>query len=115
MSKPGKKFATGGFIMGTVQCAPLEKGLAWTAQQISRNKAQAPFDKLDVEIIRGLADNNMKVTETANAMYIHRNTVLYRAKRVQKKTGIDPFDFYGLCKLLMLVGQMERIQDNGQI
>ena len=91
------------------------KGIAWTAQRISESKAQAQLDELDVEIIRGLANNRMNVTETSKAMYIHRNTVLYRAKRVQKKTGIDPFDFYGLCKLLILVGNMEREKDDGQV
>jgi DNA-binding PucR family transcriptional regulator len=47
-------------------------------------------------------------------MYVHRNTVCYRIERVKKKTGIDPLDFYGLCKLLMLVGQMERMADNAE-
>lgn len=86
-------------------------GLAWTAKRASENKGQAQLDELDVQIIRGLADNRMNVTETAKAMYIHRNTVRFRIERVKKKTNIDPLDFYGLCKLLMLVGQIEK-QEN---
>lgn len=72
------------------------------------------LDELDVEVIRGLADNRMNVTDTARAIHLHRNTVLYRIGRVKKKTGIDPMDFYGLCKLLMLSGQMERMTDNAE-
>lgn len=69
------------------------------------------LDELDIEVIRGLADNRMNVTFTAEALHLHRNTVLFRINRVRKKTNIDPMDFYGLCKLLMLVGQMERMSD----
>ena len=66
------------------------------------------LDKLDIEVIRGLADNRMNVTDTARAIHLHRNTVRARIERTKKKTGIDPTDFYGLCKLLMLVGQVEK-------
>lgn len=83
-------------------------GLAWTAQKVSENKGQAQLDELDVEIVRGLAENNMKISETAMELHMHRNTVAWRIQRVKKKTGIDPMTFYGLCKLLMLVGQMEK-------
>lgn len=72
------------------------------------------LNEVEIEVIRGLADNRMNVSETARALYMHRNTVGYRIERVKKKTGIDPLDFYGLCKLLMLVGQMERMTDNAE-
>lgn len=72
------------------------------------------LDELDVEVIRGLADNRMNVSDTARALHMHPNTVYYRIKRVKKKTDIDPMDFYGLCKLLMLAGQMERVIDNAE-
>lgn len=70
------------------------------------------LDELDIEIIRGLADNNMNISKTAIALHLHWNTAAYRIKRVKRKTNIDPLTFYGLCKLLMLVGQMERMVDN---
>jgi carbohydrate diacid regulator len=74
----------------------------------------ADLNEVEVEVIRGLADNNMNITQTATALYMHRNTVSYRIERIRKKTGIDPMNFYGLCKLLMLVGQMERMADNAE-
>ena len=102
-----------------MKCSLAEKGktmsepkrLAWTAKKVSENKSQAQLDKLDVSIIRGLADNGMNITRTARAMFVHRNTVRFRIERVKKKTNIDPIDFYGLCKLLMLAGQIEKQED----
>lgn len=73
------------------------------------------LDKLDIEVIRGLAANRLNVTDTAHALFLHRNTVLFRIRRVKKKIGIDPMDFYGMCKLLMLVGRMEKEGDNAEV
>lgn len=72
------------------------------------------LNEVEVEVIHALADNNMNITDTAKTLYMHRNTVSYRISRVKKKTGIDPMNFYGLCKLLMLVGQMERMIDDAE-
>lgn len=55
---------------------------------------------VDVKILRLMADNDLKVSETAKGMYMHRNSIEYRLNRIKKITGKDPRKFYGLCELL---------------
>ena len=57
-------------------------------------------DRFAAEVIVALADNSMNVTDTANAMYVHRGTVHYRAKKIREGTGLNPVNFYDLCELL---------------
>lgn len=54
----------------------------------------------DIEIIFAYAENNMRTTETAYQIYVHRNTVEYHLDKVKRKTGLDPKKFYDLVKLI---------------
>lgn len=54
----------------------------------------------DKEIIRSLAQNNMKVSDVARDLYMHRNTVIYNLERIERETGLSPFCFYDLVKLV---------------
>jgi carbohydrate diacid regulator len=58
------------------------------------------MDERGVEIILSLADNNMNETKTARELFMHRNTVIYHLRKVKKLTGLDPMNFYDLCKLV---------------
>ncbi len=55
------------------------------------------------EIVLALAENGMKPTQAAEAMFLHRNTVLYHIKQIKEETGLDPLKFYDLCKLVEIV------------
>ena len=57
-------------------------------------------DRLAAEIIVAFADNDMNVKRTANAVYVCSGTVHYHAKKIRESTGLNPFKFYDLCKLL---------------
>ena len=63
------------------------------------------MDERDVEIILALADNNMNESETSRALYMHRNTVIYRLRKVKRLTGLDPMNFHDLCKLVQRVNE----------
>ncbi len=41
------------------------------------------------ETLRCYLENNQSIADTANALYIHRNTISYRLGRIQELTGID--------------------------
>ena len=58
-------------------------------------------DSLAAEIIVALADYDLSITKTSTALYVHSGTVRYHAKKVCESTGLDPFKFYDLCKLLL--------------
>lgn len=50
--------------------------------------------------IRAMADADMNVAEAARLLYMHRGTVVYRLKQIHKETGLDPYRFHDLVKLL---------------
>ena len=57
-------------------------------------------DSLAAEIIVALADNDLSITKTSTALYVHSGTVRYHVKKVHESTGLNPLKFYDLCKLL---------------
>ena len=59
------------------------------------------------EVVLALAENGMKPTQAAEAMFSHRNTVLYYIKQIKEETGLDPLKFYDLCKLVEIVREEE--------
>jgi len=50
------------------------------------------LDSLDEETyvtIRTFFENNLNLSETARQLYVHRNTLVYRFEKLQKKFGLD--------------------------
>jgi len=52
------------------------------------------------EIIEALFNNNLNVSQTAQELCIHRNTLLYKLENIKEKTGINPKKARGLFMLL---------------
>lgn len=52
------------------------------------------------DIIYSMAENNQCLSVVAEAVHYHRNTLLYYIQKIQKKTGLDPRNFYDLAALL---------------
>ena len=61
-----------------------------------------PMNGRDYRVILTLAQNNMRTTETAYAMGLHRNSVMYRIGKIKKMTGLDPTVFYDLIELVKM-------------
>ena len=55
---------------------------------------------MDKKVILTLADCNMNITQASEKLYMHRNSVVYHIKRIKKQTGLNPLNFYDLCKLV---------------
>lgn len=53
-----------------------------------------------MDTAQALADNDMDVTRTANAMFLHRNGLLYRLNVIRRNTGKNLLCFYDLCEVL---------------
>lgn len=66
-------------------------------------KKDEKLDGLDYRIILALADNRMRIMDTARAVYVDRNTILYRTDKIQRLTGLNPNNFYDLHKLVKMV------------
>lgn len=63
--------------------------------------------RVDAEVVLALADNNMNVSVTAKALYMHRNNVIYHLRKVKSETGLDPMKFYDLYELIQMIGGNE--------
>ena len=43
-----------------------------------------------LDTLKAFFDNSLSISKTAQKIYIHRNTLLYRLRRVKEITGLDP-------------------------
>lgn len=51
-------------------------------------------------IIEALVQNNLNISKTAAELFVHRNTLLYRLKKIKEMTGFDPKEIKSLFTLL---------------
>ena len=58
------------------------------------------LDERDYKIIQMMAEKNLNVSMTAEALYMHRNTVVYHIEKIKRITGLDARLFFDLHKLL---------------
>jgi carbohydrate diacid regulator len=58
-----------------------------------------------VETLKVLFDYDLNMKHTAEALHIHRNTLLYRLSNIAKQTGLDPKSFHDamILRILMVV------------
>ena len=71
----------------------------------TNHMAQIISQRMMAEVIKALADNDMNVSKTANAMHYHRNNIIYHVEKIKDETGLNPLKFYDLIKLLKMVGE----------
>ena len=69
-------------------------------QKESVNLTLTPEQK---EIILSMARNDLSAAKAAKELYMHRNTVSYRVKKIKKETGLDCRKFYDMVKLVGMV------------
>lgn len=58
-----------------------------------KNFARLFEDAETMATVNCFLKNGMNVSETARKLYMHRNTLIYRLKRIKKITGLDLRDF----------------------
>ena len=58
-------------------------------------------------------ENNLNLSETSRQLYVHRNTLVYRFEKIQKRFGLDlrTFEDAMTFKLAMLVSRYLRYQN----
>ena len=63
------------------------------------------IDDETLNIIRTFFENNLNLSETSRQLYVHRNTLVYRFEKLQKKFGLDirTFEDALTFKLAMMV------------
>ena len=63
------------------------------------------FDEETLTTINKFFENNLNVSETSRQLYVHRNTLVYRFEKLQRKFGLDirAFEDALTFKLAMMV------------
>lgn len=90
---------------------PTEKGEPMTEVKNNPFTKVKTLDEVDYRVILTLAKNSMRATETAYELGKHRNGILYRVDKIKRITGLDPMNFYDLCKLVEMA--KKEIGDDG--
>ena len=75
------------------------------------------LDSIDSEtlaIIRTFFENNLNLSETSRQLYVHRNTLVYRFEKIQKRFGLDlrTFEDAMTFKIAMLVSRYLKYREN---
>lgn len=74
-------------------------------QEIFGDETLDSIDGETLAIIRTFFENNLNLSETSRQLYVHRNTLVYRFEKIQKKFGLDlrTFEDAMTFKIAMLV------------
>ncbi len=74
-------------------------------QDVFRGQASEAFDEEELTTVYTFFNNNLNISETARQLYVHRNTLVYRLEKIEKKTGLDVriFDDAVTFKIAMMV------------
>ena len=88
------------YLVGKIRDAHFSKALDYTKAKIGGDFSR----KYDIKAtIACLLENNMSLAQTAKALYIHRNTLLFRLEKLKEATGLEPchnINHALLCKIL---------------
>nr|WP_294661999.1 helix-turn-helix domain-containing protein [uncultured Blautia sp.] len=74
-------------------------------EEIFAGESLEAIDGETLNIIRTFFENNLNLSETSRQLYVHRNTLVYRFEKIQKKFGLDLRSFEDALtfKIAMLV------------
>lgn len=74
-------------------------------KEVFDGEARKRFDEEELATVYAFFDHNLNISETARQLYVHRNTLVYRLEKIQKKTGLDVrvFDDAMTFKIAMMV------------
>ena len=59
---------------------------------------------IDKKIIKTLADNDLSGRKAAEVLYMGSSSIYRHVKKIKKETGLNPFCFWDLIKLLKTYG-----------
>jgi carbohydrate diacid regulator len=96
-------FSASNFIM---ECAlasiPLNKQRDFVAQTLGK-LADRPDSSELIETFRAWCKHSFKTNEAAKSLSLHRNSLLYRLKKLESITGLSPWNFKDCMKLAIAI------------
>ncbi len=84
-------------------------------EEIFQEESLDNIDEETLITIRTFFENNLNLSETSRQLYVHRNTLVYRFEKLQKKFGLDirTFEDALTFKLTMMVSDYIKNKKNG--
>lgn len=81
-------------------------------KEVLQGQAIDQFDDEIMNAVHKFFYNNLNISETARQLYVHRNTLVYRLGKVEKKTGLDIrlFDDALTFKIALMVSEHLKYQ-----
>lgn len=58
-------------------------------EEVFEGNGLESFEEEELTAVHTFFENNLNISETARKLYVHRNTLVYRLEKIQKKTGLD--------------------------
>ena len=58
-------------------------------EEVFAGKSVEQFDEETLSTVDKFFENSLNISETARQLFVHRNTLVYRLEKIQKKTGLD--------------------------
>lgn len=76
-------------------------------EEVFPNSSYKSFDEEIFKTIEALLECNFNISKTAEILFVHRNSVIYRIQKIQKMTGLDVRNFNDavIFKIAMLVSK----------
>ncbi len=65
-----------------------------------------------IETLDAVFDNNLSTYEAAESIYIHKNTLIYRVKKIEQMCGLSIWDFNHSILLKLLLAYIKRRKQN---
>lgn len=80
-------------------------------KEVFEGDVEGLFDEEELTTVFSFFENNLNISETARQLYVHRNTLVYRLEKIQKKTGLDvrKFDDALTFKIAMMVADHMKV------
>ena len=58
-------------------------------REVFEDQEAETFGEEELTTVFTFFDNNLNISETARQLHVHRNTLVYRLEKIEKKTGLD--------------------------
>jgi carbohydrate diacid regulator len=72
------------------------------------NRVLPKVTNKQIETLKAFFECNLNITETAKKLFTHRNTLIYRLRKIKEETGYDPHVFKDVVPLQLAVWIFER-------
>lgn len=104
-------FSGGGKLFSSI----LEESVRLNLSSLPKAGELTPYKRAfsDRELVKTcfcLFENDLNVSQTANRLYMHRNTLIYRIKKMKKLTGLDVCKFGDAVTFIILYNSYAKEQ-----